>query len=140
MGERSPPPAVRDEGGRSSNEQRLMASASEAGSLLRIVTVGSSPTVTTTHPVGVQDQRLPFFCVPRQNTQFLKSAYLGGRSVHNHHRALARLTSEIIVYVSPKNWNSSDDCKHHHFMKFAPERIIMQQAFPEISILFQYAN
>jgi hypothetical protein len=42
MGERIPPPPVADEGGRSSNEQRFPASVSAAGSLLRIVIVGSS--------------------------------------------------------------------------------------------------
>ena len=47
MGERIPPPPVADEGRRSSNEQRLVANGSAARSLLRIVTVGSSPTVTT---------------------------------------------------------------------------------------------
>ena len=51
MGERIPPPPVADEGRRSSNEQRLVANGSAARSLLRIVTVGSSPTVTTTKPL-----------------------------------------------------------------------------------------
>ena len=35
--------------------------------------VGSSPTVTTTNPVGVQVQRLPdFFAYPSKGTHFLK--------------------------------------------------------------------
>ncbi len=110
MGERSSPPAVRDEGERSSNEQRLPPSVSAAGSLLRIVTVGSSPTVTTTNPVGVQDQRLPdFFAYPSRVRTFrsqeyalfcqrgtqkgyavhLKTAYPWKHFVHIHRDALA---------------------------------------------------
>ena len=43
---------------------------------LRMRTTGSSPTVTTTHPVGVQDQRLPdFFAYPSRVRTFRSQEY-----------------------------------------------------------------
>ena len=82
----------------------------------RSETVGSSQTVTTTNPVGVQVQRLPdFFCVPLRVRTFrsqeyalfcqrgtqkgcadhLKTAYPCKRLVHINQCPLVRITSDI---------------------------------------------